>query len=160
MLANVWLLIEQSAPAAAIRGSTWLYPLINVIHILGLLAFFSAVVAMDVRLLGGFARIPIATVMRPCRRAAALALIIQAVSGAFLFAPEARAIATNDAFLAKMLMLALALANAGAVFVVWQRVLETLPGGAPVPAGVRLAAGVSLGAWVSVAVLGRLIAYV
>jgi hypothetical protein len=159
MPADVWVVIEQSAPAAAMRGSIWLYPLVNVIHILGLMAFFSAVVAMDVRLLGRFSRIPLAMIVRPCRRTAAAALIVQAISGALLFSSEATTIAGNDAFIAKMLMLTLALANAVGVFVLWERVLETLPAGAPVPPAVRLAAGISLGAWVSVAILGRLIAY-
>lgn len=160
MPADVWLLIEQSTPAAVMRGSIWLYPLVNVIHILGLMAFFAAVAAMDVRLLGGFGQVPVVTIVRPCRRMAAVALIIQVLSGALMFSTEATKIAANQAFIVKMLMIVLGLANAMVVFAIWERVLNKLPVGASIPAGVRLAAGLSLAAWVSVATLGRLIAYV
>ena len=159
MPADFWSLLEQSAPAAAMRGSVWLYPLINVVHVLALLVFFAAVAAMDARLLGSLRQMPVAGVLRPCRRIAAAAFVVQATSGVLLFSADATAIAGNSAFFAKMLVIALALANVAVVEGVWGRVLAALPADAPVPAGARLCAGLSLAGWTAAAALGRLIAY-
>ena len=152
-------LLEQSALAVEMRGSIWLYPLVNVVHVLALLIFFAAVASMDARLLGSLRQVPVADVLRPCRRISASAFIVQATSGILLFSADATAISANPAFLAKMLVVVLALANVVAVESAWGRALAALPVGAPAPAGARLCAGLSLAGWIAAAALGRLIAY-
>src|SRR5207244_4034895 len=51
----IFIALEQSNFAAAIRQSTWLYPAANVGHIISLVFFAGAVAVMDVRLLGRLA---------------------------------------------------------------------------------------------------------
>src|SRR5437588_845887 len=51
----IFVALEGSSFAAAIRQSLWLYPAANVGHIVSLFVFAGAVAVMDVRLLGGFA---------------------------------------------------------------------------------------------------------
>ncbi|HYN38673.1 MAG TPA: DUF6644 family protein [Rhodospirillales bacterium] len=160
MPADLWLLLQSSAPAAAMRGSFWLYPLVNTVHVLALLAFFSAVAAIDARLLGALRPVPVVAVLRPCRRIAVVAFAVQVASGVLLFSAEAATLVGNDVFIAKMLVVALALANVAVLESVWGRTLAELPAGAAVPTAVRLTAGLSLAGWTTVAALGRLIAYV
>lgn len=152
-------LLERSALGAEMRGSVWLYPLVNVVHVLALLIFFAAVATMDARLLGFLRQVALADVLRPCRRISAAAFLVQATSGVLLFAADAAAISANPAFVAKMLVVGLALANVIALERTWGRSLAALPLGAPVPAGARLCAGLSLAGWIAAAALGRLIAY-
>lgn len=160
MPAELWLLVEQSAPALAMRGSAWLYPLVNVAHILALMVFFAAVAVMDTRLLGGLQQVRVTVILRPCRRIAVGAFLVQAASGVLLFSAEATTVAVNTAFVAKMVVIVLALANVIAVESLWGRVLGALPAGFALPPGVRLCAALSLGSWIAAAALGRLIAYV
>ncbi|MBK8211298.1 MAG: hypothetical protein IPK78_16415 [Rhodospirillales bacterium] len=152
-------LLEQSALGAEMRGSIWLYPLFNVVHVLALLIFFAAVATMDARLLGSLGQMAVADVLRPCRRISATAFVVQATSGMLLFSADAAAVSVNPVFLAKMLVVGLALANVVALESRWGRALAHLPVGAPVPAGARLCAGISLAGWLAAAALGRLIAY-
>ena len=49
----IFVALEQSGFATAIRQSPWLYPAANVGHIVSLVFFVGAVAVMDVRLLGG-----------------------------------------------------------------------------------------------------------
>ena len=50
----LFVAIEGSAIAAAVRQSPWAYMVANVAHILSLMVFFGAVVVMDLRLAGFF----------------------------------------------------------------------------------------------------------
>ena len=65
---QVLIALEQSGLAAAIRQSVWAYPAANVGHIVSLTLFAGSVAIMDARLLGGFASVPPAEVIRPARR--------------------------------------------------------------------------------------------
>jgi hypothetical protein len=155
-----WLLaLEQSGLGAAMRGSPVLYPLANVAHILGLASFAAAVAVMDVRLLGGFAQLPLQPFVARWRRVAMAACAVQVVSGLMLFSAEASAIAENPVFRLKLLLIAIGLANI-AVFelATRPRLLDWRLGGSP-PAGARIAGAVSLAAWLGTAAAGRLIAY-
>ena len=51
----IFVALEGSSFATAIRQSLWLYPAANVGHIVSLFVFAGAVTVMDVRLLGSFA---------------------------------------------------------------------------------------------------------
>jgi hypothetical protein len=51
----IFVALEASSFAAAIRQSLWLYPAANVGHIIALVFFAGSVAVMDVRLLGGLA---------------------------------------------------------------------------------------------------------
>jgi hypothetical protein len=147
--------VEASPLASAMRTSLFLYPLANVIHVLAALVFFSAVAAMDIKLLRassiGEARVFIARI-RPW---AALALVVQIASGMLLFAPEATHVWMNPVFRVKLILVAIALLNVVAVEALIRR-----GDGRTAPAGAaRGSAVVSLGLWLSVAATGRLIAY-
>jgi hypothetical protein len=121
------------------RESIWLYPAVEVIHIVGFALLFGAIAAYDLRLVAG--REPPAVAQRLA--ASGLALAIPA--GLLLFATEASAYVHNPVFLAKLALIALALAN-----------VASFHFGLSPP---RLAGGASLVLWLAVLVSGRLIAY-
>jgi len=155
-----WLLaLEHSGFGAAMRGSTVLYPVANVAHVLGLAGFAAAVTIMDVRLLGGFPQLPVRPFVARWRRVAVAAFLVQVVSGVMLFAAEASAIAANPVFLVKLLLIAVGLANVAVFELAMRPHLADGPAGTPLPAGARFAAALSLAAWLGTAAAGRLIAY-
>src|SRR5262249_32899523 len=93
----IFVALEQSGFAAAIRQSLWLYPAANVGHIVSLALFAGAVAIMDVRLLGGLAATSPACLLTRARSFAVAALAGMAVTGSVLFSAEASHLALNPA---------------------------------------------------------------
>jgi len=153
-LDGVPALLEASALGIAIRSSTWIYPTVNVLHVLGVIVLFAIVAAMDVRILvygADGARAFIAR-LRPWA-AAALALML--ATGFLLFVPEATHIGGNPVFRIKLSLIAVAILNVAILEIALRR--DRAAG--PIPIAAKGAALASLALWLSVAALGRLIAY-
>src|SRR5262249_41545082 len=102
----IFVALEQSGFAAAIRQSRWLYPFANVGHILFLIAFASAVAIMDLRLLGAFAATAPGRVLSLARRAAIAAFCGMAVTGFMLFSAEASHLVGNPVLRLKFILVA------------------------------------------------------
>ena len=151
--------LEQSALAAAIRESVWVYPSANVGHIVALTLFAGSVAVMDLRLLGAFAATPPAAIVRPARAVAMLALVLMALTGFMLFAAEASHVAMNPVFQLKAALIGLGILNALLLAAPMLSKLAAAGPHAAVPMRARLAAALSLAIWISVAACGRLIAY-
>lgn len=148
----LWLTLQESGFGLLVRNSVILYPIANVLHVLGVMAFFGLVATMDLALLGVGGSPPNRVIARLRPFAVALLLLI-AATGSVLFVAEAVAIAANPAFQFKIILLGLAVANV----IVNEWALRTRGDGAGLA---RLTARLSLLAWLGVAGLGRLIAYV
>jgi hypothetical protein len=155
----IFVALEQSGFAAAIRQWRWLYPVANVGHILSLTAFASAVAVMDLRLLGAFAATAPGRLLARARIAAIAAFGGLAVTGFMLFSAEASHLVLNPVLRLKFLLIAAALLNALIYDIVMRRAVEALPPGKPVPRAARASAALSLVIWVAVAACGRSIAY-
>jgi len=158
-VADIFAAIEQSAFGAAAREATWLYPLANTAHIWALMTFAAVVAIMDLRILGAFAAVPPAPLMRGARLAAMLAFLALCLSGAVLFAGEAVKMGAHTLFRVKAVLIAGSLANALLFEALWAKRVAALGAGAPMPNGARIMAALSLALWLSVAAAGRLIAY-
>ena len=143
--------IEGSGPIAALRESTFAYPLVNTLHILGIALLFGSIVALDLRLIGWRREAGqadrIARLLQPVAVAGLLAAI---PAGLLLFATDARAYAAAPLFQAKMVLIALAVANA-----IWLRAIDWRERRRTV--GLWAAASILL--WMGVIVCGRLIGY-
>ena len=146
--------LEASGLAVLARSSTWLYPIANLVHVLGAALLVGAIAVFDVLMLRDRAQLA-ASIAATALSVAALGLLFQLASGSILLAAEATALGQNPAFIAKMVLIAVGLVNIG--FFHWRR--RSLQAGMP-PSGGRLQAGVSLSVWVCALLLGRLIAYV
>lgn len=149
--------LEVSPLGVAMRESTFLYPLVNVVHLIGLVLIVGAMALLDLRLLGLARPVPVVAVYPILTRIAAVGIGVQLASGFMLFASDAPALLRNDAFLLKMLLLAAALANAAVFRLLWRSRVATWDDRPPLLGLVQAALSFSL--WLSIGVLGRLIAY-
>lgn len=146
-------MVEASALGGFARGSSWAYPLANLVHLLGLVLLVGSIGIIDLRLVGAFAALPLAPLMRALTPLGLGGLALMALSGPVLFAADASALARSATFGTKLVLIAIALANAVAFRWLWSR-----NKGEPTIV-VRAMAFASLALWLAVAALGRLIAY-
>ena len=155
----LFVALEQSGFAAAIRQSIWIYPFANVGHIVFLTIFAGAIAIMDVRLIGGLAATGPAALIGRARIAAALAFCGLAFTGFLLFSAEASHVVVNPVFLAKLALIAAGIVNVTIYqFGVRAEVLK-LAANTPMPPAARRAAYTSIAIWILVAACGRTIAY-
>jgi hypothetical protein len=152
--------LERSTLGFALRQSLWLYPTVETLHILGFALLVGAIVAFDLRVLTAPSAFDIAPWMRSVVPVAAGGLALAAPMGLLLFTVEATAYVRNPLFLAKMALLAVALAN-----ILWfhlgpWRLRKALGPSIGILPAMRVSALASLVVWVAVLTCGRLIAYV
>jgi hypothetical protein len=153
--------IEQSALGDFMRTSSlWTYAIVNVLHVLGIGSLFGATMVMDLRLLGVWRSVPLATVTTATVPVAAGGLMIAVVTGAGLFATQATEYLGNPFLFIKFAAIAVGVANAAAVrgLPAWQK-----HGERDLSRGERrnlaIVGGISLAAWIAAIAAGRLIAY-
>ena len=154
-----WL--EGSALGHAMRGAgVWTYGLVNLIHILGVSALFGSLLLLDLRLLGLFRRVPLASIATAAVPVSRAGFAVAAASGVCLLVTNATEYAGNPFLLLKFPAIAVGLLNV--------MVLETLPEwrarserDAPSAESRRLAiiGGVSLLCWSVAIASGRMIGY-
>jgi hypothetical protein len=152
-----WL--EGTAVALAMRQWLWLYPIVEIVHIVGFVILVGAAFMFDLRLLGLSRALPVSAMADHLLRWARWALVLVVPSGTLMFVAHAAEMTSNPAFQLKLGFIAAALLNAG----VFHRFPFRAVGdwdteiAAPLPA--RLAGVLSLGLWVGVIACGRLLAY-
>jgi uncharacterized protein DUF6644 len=101
---------EQSGIGAAIRRSSWLFPLIEAIHLLGLGLIGGAVLVVDMRLFGvGLRRQSAAQLARDAQPWLIGSLLLMITTGGLLFLSEAIKCYYHGAFWFKMASLFLAI---------------------------------------------------
>jgi hypothetical protein len=155
----IFVALEQSGFAAAVRQWRWLYPIANVGHILSLVAFASAVAVMDLRLLGAFAATAPGRLLANARVAAITAFGGLAVTGFMLFSAEASHVVLNPVFRLKVLLVGAGILNMLIYEIGARRAVARLPPGARLPRAARASAALSIVIWIAVAACGRSIAY-
>lgn len=150
--------LEASGFSFMLRDSTWIYPLANLGHILGLSLLVGPIVALDLRLLGiGRRVVPVAALSRTLTPLAIAGLALQVLSGLLLFTADASALVSNPVFRIKAALLVLGVANAIAFRRIWRHALDDWDHSPPTLG--RLQAALSILFWIGVAISGRLIAY-
>jgi hypothetical protein len=147
---------ENAGLIVAMRGSKWLFPVIEGLHLLGLALIGGAVLMVDLRLLNlGLRRQPVAQVAQDAQRWLLLSLSVMLPTGVLLFMASAVKCYYLTAFWVKMTALLLALVF---TFSVRRRVAQTADNGLH-PAWTRVVAIVSLVLWSSVAIAGRFVGF-
>ncbi len=156
-----WLAgLEATALAGALRDSVWVYPLVNAGHILGVALLVGSIIPLDLRLLGAWRSVPLAPLWQVLTRTAAAGLALAVAFGSLLFITRATEYAASGFFIAKMVVVGAAAANALALGkIVPGELLRIWPTTGKSSRRTRLAAGVSLVAWLTGLILGRLIGY-
>lgn len=146
--------LEHSGLGHLARHSAYTFTIANVLHVLGAALLVGAIAVFDVSLLARRFE-DAARLGRIAIPVAASGLALQVPTGFILLAAEARALGVNPAFLVKLLLIALGLAN---VALFHARFGASLRKGL-IHSGARALAFVSLGAWVLALAAGRMIAY-
>lgn len=145
--------IEASSIGTSMRESALAYPVANLVHLLGLVMLVGAIGLVDLRVAGALTRLPLKPVVAALTPFGVTGLLLLAVSGPLLFAADAIALSRSDMFLRKLVLIAIALANALFFRWHWRR------SGPRADAVAKISAIASVCLWIAVAALGRLIAY-
>lgn len=153
----LWL--EQTSLAVAVRSSTWLYPGVEVVHLIGLGLLVGTAVAFDIRLLTAAAWLPVEALAAHLLPWARTGFALLVVSGGLLFAANASSYLTW-LFLLKMSAIAVATSNATLFHRGVFLSVESWGHAPRTPMAARVAAVVSLCSWMTALVCGRLLAYV
>jgi hypothetical protein len=151
--------IEGLPVAEAMRQWLWLYPGVEIVHILGFVLLAGSITVFDLRLLGLSRTIPVSALGRHCLpwTLAALALIVP--SGLLMFSAHAGDFVANPVFALKMVLLMAAGTNAAAFHLGTYRSVAQWERDRPTPAAAKLHAAASLALWAAIIACGRLLAY-
>jgi hypothetical protein len=153
----VWL--ETSGIAVAMRQWLWLYPIVEIVHIVGFVILVGAAFMFDLRLLGVSRGLPVSAMADHLLPRARLALVLVVPSGLLMFMAHATEMLENPAFRLKLLLIAAAVLNAG-IFHRWPfRAVGDWDTELPSPPTARLAGVLSLLLWTGAIACGRLLAY-
>jgi hypothetical protein len=105
-----WL--EDSALGYAMRNSgLWTYGVVNLAHIIGVATLFGSILMLDLKLLGLWRNIPLASLSKPATTLGAVGFIVAAFTGLGLVATQATEYIGNPFFYIKFPAIALGLVN-------------------------------------------------
>lgn len=152
--------IEQLPLAVAMRHDLWLYPVVEIVHIIGFVTLAGGLIVLDLRLLGLSKGLPVRALARHVLPWSIGALLLIVPSGLLMFIAHAGDFVGNTAFIIKMVLLLCAAANAAAFHAGAFRGAAAWDADAEVPVAAKLHALASLLIWAGVLACGRLLAYI
>lgn len=139
------------------RDDPWLYPVVEIAHIVGFSVLVGAVAMFDLRLLGLGRALPVQALARHLLPWSWIALLLIVPSGLLMFSTQPELL-DNRVFLLKLALIGTAGLNALAFHAgPWRRAPYWADA---TPIAARLHAGASLLLWIGVIACGRLLAYV
>jgi len=137
-----------------IREATWVFAVIETVHIMALAVLLGTMIVIDLRLLGlGLKRQPTAEIARLLNPWFWSSFLVMIATGICLFASEAVRLSESSPFSYKMVFLLLAV---GVHLTIHRRAISNGIEGA---AFSKTAAWLSLGCWLGIALAGRAIAF-
>jgi len=155
--------LEASGLGQAMRQWLWLYPAVEIVHIVGIGLLFGSIVVFDLRLLGFSRDIPVKRLARHVLPWSAGSFLLIVPSGLLMFIAHASEFIASGVFAVKMLLILAAGVNAGLFHTITFRTADVWDSEEmrklPPPPSARLAGGLSLLIWISVIACGRLLAY-
>lgn len=151
--------IEGLAIARAMRTELWLYPSVEIVHIVGFTILVGSIVMFDLRVLGLSKQVPVRALARHLLPWSAGALVLIVPTGLLMFCAHAGDFISNRAFLVKMGLLLAAGINAAIFHTGPYRSVGAWDTHAVAPLGARACVALSIAIWISVIACGRLLAY-
>lgn len=152
-----WL--QATTLSQAIVASTWIWPLAEAVHFVGLALVLGIAGFFDLRLMGCFRHVPVAA-LRALMPYAMGGFGLNLVTGSLFFIGHPEQYVHNLAWWCKVGCLGLAGLNA----IVFERVAaaRTLPlgPGEDTPSAAKVIGAVSLGAWLGVLYWGRMLPFI
>lgn len=138
----------------------WSYGILNLVHILGIVMLFGTILILDLRLLGAWRSIPLASLSRPTTTLAMIGFALAVAAGIPMLAVKAGDYAGNPFLLIKFPAIALALINVWLVHrsEAW-KAHATRDLAPPERRRLALGASLSLVFWLTAITSGRMIGY-
>ena len=153
-----WL--ESTKLAELVTQSTYGFPIVVAIHLLGLGVSVGTVIWFDLRLLGAvLTTMPVSLVYRRLAPVMMAGFVTMFGSGAVIFTGYAMAAYNNPYFRVKLAMILLAGLNAAFFHVHTQRRLAGWDSWSHPPASARAAGAISILSWIVVVLAGRMMSY-
>lgn len=151
--------LQAGDMSRTLRASTWLYPLVNTGHVVGIALLFGAIVPLDLRLMGCWKALPLEHLRRAAVPVSVVGLGLAVSTGLLLFLTRPLDYVDEPLFGIKMALLGAAVFNA----LMLRRSPRWRQSGSEasvrIPGGWRVAALASVVLWLSVITMGRLIGY-
>ena len=136
---------------AALKTNAWAYPALEAAHIVGIALLLGNLVALEMRVFGRAASLPVDAMARLSLTIALSGFALAATTGLLMFSTQPSELLANKAFLVKMGLLAVAGCNA-----LWFHGRKSLH---KLDATARLQMLMSTAIWLGVVFCGRWIAY-
>jgi hypothetical protein len=154
-----WL--QASALGHAMRSSgVWTYGVVNLTHILGVSSLFGAILVLDLRLLGFWRNVPLASLTRPTIPIAATGFLVAATSGLCMLATNGTEYVGNPFLYIKFPAIGLGLLNVAALeFSPAWNARKTRDLSPKEQSQLKLVGGFSLVCWLTAITAGRMIGY-
>ncbi|HSW08190.1 hypothetical protein [Aquabacterium sp.] len=137
--------------ASWIVGHPWVYPALEVLHIVGIALLVGNLVLLELRVWGAGAALAVPALARLALPVALAGFGLIAASGVLMFAGQAAELLSNRVFVVKMGLVMVAGCNAALFHA--RHGLQRLDRAA------RAQTALSLGLWIAVIICGRWIAY-
>lgn len=151
--------MENLAIAKAMREELWLYPSVEIVHIVGFAILVGSVVMFDLRVLGLSKQVSVRALARHLLPWSVGALLVIVPTGLLMFSAHAADFLNNRAFQLKMALLLAAGTNAAIFHTGPYRTVARWDTGVAAPAGARACVAISIVLWIGVIACGRLLAY-
>jgi hypothetical protein len=153
-LQNTWL-------SGILRDTKWLFPAIELFHLLGIVTLLATLLALDLRLMDlWLRRWPVSLLMKSLLPWTWKAFLVMVCTGSGLFASDPARFFYNTSFRIKMILIALAGLNALVFQMTIFRSLNEWDKNTKTPLGAKMAGFFSIILWFGVAAAGRWIAFV
>lgn len=151
--------VEALAIAKAMRENLWLYPSVEIVHIVGFAILVGSVVMFDLRVLGLTKDVSVRALSRHLLPWSLGALFLIVPSGLAMFSAHAGDFLNNRAFQVKMALLLAAGMNAAYFRTGPYSSVKEWDVGVRAPLAARISVAASIAIWVGVISCGRLLAY-
>lgn len=151
--------VGDSQLGAAMRGDLWLYPMVEVVHIIGFAVLIGSVVMFDLRVLGLSKNIAVTDLARHLLTWSVAALLLIVPAGLMMFSAHPHDFASNDLFILKLCLIATAGLNAVLFHVGVYRSVNQWNTAVDAPGIAKCQALLSIALWLTVVMCGRLLAY-
>ena len=157
---NIWESIEYSSLGIAIAESTWAFPTLETLHVIGLVTVLGTIFIMDLRLLGvASTNVAVTRMTRDTLPWTWGAFVLAAITGSLLFISKASSYMINPYFLVKMSLMAIAGLNMLYFHFVTYKNIAVWDNSAAMPAGVKFAGATSILFWLAIVFCGRAIGF-
>ena len=157
--ADAFAWLAATPLSVTMRTASWLYPVVEIVHIAGFSVLVGSVVLFDLRVLGFARDLPVAALGDHLLRWALASLLLVVPAGLLLFSAHPVELANNPAFILKLVLIVIAGLNALAFHLLPYRSVASWDRDGPAPPLARFGAVLSILLWLGVISCGRLLAY-